>query len=128
MCSAGIRWKIANLLPGIMIKCSASGPEFCLVGTVSNFTLKKKGKVKKLELETPQGKFWFKVPHKLHKRISCRLYPYVSLEARGRVKIYPKKAKIKLKLEHIEVLANSPSPATFNLNFLNPASEDGIAP
>lgn len=109
-----------------MIKCSIPSPEFCLVGTVCNLTLKKKGKVKGFELETPQGRFWFKIPHKLHKRINCRLYPYVSLEARGRVKICPKKAKFKLKLEHVEVLSNHPSPSPFSLNFLNSTPQPPI--
>jgi (2Fe-2S) ferredoxin len=112
----------------IMITCSVSDPEFCLVGTASNFSLKKKGKVKKIELETPQGTFWLKIPHKLHKRLNCRLYPNVRLEARGRVKIHPKKAKFKLKLEHLKVLPDTPSPSRFSLKFLDSASTDSIPP
>jgi (2Fe-2S) ferredoxin len=98
------------------------------VGTITNFTAKKKGKVKRFELETPQGKFWFKIPHKLHKKINCRLYPYVSLEARGRVKVCPKKAKFKLKLKHIKILSNDPDPLPFNLSFLSLTSGYDIAP
>lgn len=128
MCQVGISWKTADSFQTIMIKCSVSDPEFCLVGTVSNFILKNKGKVKKIELSTPQGKFWFKIPHKLHKKINCRLYPNAMLETRGRVKVYPKKAKFKLKLEHFEVLSDNPGPSPFNLNFIESASENGIAP
>lgn len=108
-----------------MIRCSLPAPEFHLVGTASKFAVKKKGKVKSFELKTPKGNFWFKVPHKLHKRLDCQLYPNVKLEVKGKVNICPKKAKIKLKLEQIKVLSTSPSPATFDLEFFDKAPENG---
>ena len=40
-----------------MIKCEVPTPEFRLVGTVSKFLLKKHGKVKGFELQTPKGNF-----------------------------------------------------------------------
>ena len=102
-----------------MIKCAVPAPEFHLVGTVSKFVLKKKGKVKSFELKTPKGNFYFKIPHKLHKRLNCQLYPNVKLEVQGKVDICPKKAKIKLELEQIKVLSTSPSPPPFDLEFFN---------
>ena len=108
-----------------MIRCSVPAPEFHLVGTASKFALKKNGKVKSFELKTPKGNFCFKIPHKLHKRLNCQLYPNVKLEVKGKVDICPKKAKIKLKLEQINVLSTSPSPAPFDLEFFDTASENG---
>ena len=102
-----------------MIKCSVPTPEFHLVGTVSKFALKKKGKVKSFELKTPKGNFCFKIPHKLHKRLDCQLYPNVKLEVKGKVDICPKKAKMKLKLEKITVLSPTPSPPPFDLEFFD---------
>ncbi|MDJ0576820.1 MAG: (2Fe-2S) ferredoxin domain-containing protein [Xenococcaceae cyanobacterium MO_234.B1] len=100
-----------------MIKCSVPAPEFHLVGTVSKFVLKKKGKVKSFELKTPKGNFCFKIPHKLHKRLNCQLYPNVKLEVKGKVDICPKKAKIKLKIAEITVLSPTSSPPPFDLEF-----------
>ena len=100
-----------------MIKCSVPAPEFHLVGTVSKFVLKKRGKVKSFELKTAKGNFCFKIPHKLHKRLNCQLYPNVKLEVKGKVDICPKKAKIKLKPEKINVLSTTPSPPPFDLEF-----------
>lgn len=111
-----------------MIKCSVPKPEFYLVGTVRNIDFKKKGKVKRFELETPQGTFCFKIPHKLHKKLNCRLYPNAKLEARGKVIISSKKAKIKLKLERIRLLSGSPSLPPSGLDFLQPISEKSITP
>ena len=112
-----------------MIKCSAPAPEFHLVGTASKFVLKKRGKVKSFELKTPKGNFCFKIPHKLHKRLNCQLYPNVKLEVKGKVDIRPKKAKIKIKfkLEEINVLSTTPSPPPFDLEFCNSkTSENSI--
>ncbi len=97
---------------------------FVPVGTVSKFVVKKRGKVKSFELETSKGNFCFKIPHKLHKRLNCRLYPNVKLEVKGKVNIGPKKAKIKLKLEQIQVLSTSPSPHPFDLEFFKATSEN----
>ncbi|MGK7896395.1 MAG: (2Fe-2S) ferredoxin domain-containing protein, partial [Xenococcus sp. (in: cyanobacteria)] len=49
----------------------------------------------------------------------------VKLEVKGKVDICPKKAKIKLKLEQINVLSTSPRPAPFDLEFFDTASENG---
>ncbi|MDJ0690340.1 MAG: (2Fe-2S) ferredoxin domain-containing protein [Xenococcaceae cyanobacterium MO_188.B32] len=102
-----------------MIKCEVPTPEFRLVGTVSKFILKKHGKVKGFELQTPKGNFYFKIPHKLHKRLNCQLYPDVKLEVKGKANVCPKKAKIKLKIEQIKVLSPNPSPPPFNLAFFD---------
>ncbi len=102
-----------------MIKCEVPTPAFHLVGTVSKFTLKKHGKVKSFELKTPQGNFCFKVPHKLHRKLNCHLYPNVKLKVQGKANICPKKAKIKLELEQIKVLSTNPSPPPFDLKFFN---------
>ena len=102
-----------------MIKCSVPAPQFHLVGTVSKFVLKKNGKVKSFELKTPKGNFYFKIPHKLHKRSDCRLYPNVKLEVKGKVDIFPKKSKIRFKLEQINVISTEPSPPPFDLGFFN---------
>lgn len=107
-----------------MIKCSVPTPEFHLVGIVSKFVLKKKGKVKSFELKTPKGNFYFKIPHKLHRRLNCQLYPNVKLEVKGKVDICPKKAKIKLKLEDIKVLSTTPSPPPFDLEFFDSKNSD----
>ena len=107
-----------------MIKCSVPTPEFHLVGIVSKFVLKKKGKVKSFELKTPKGNFYFKIPHKLHRRLNCQLYPNVKLEVKGKVDICPKKAKIKLKLEDIKVLSTTPSPPPFDLEFFDSKTSD----
>ena len=110
-----------------MIKCSVPAPEFHLVGTASKFSLKKGGKVKSFELETPKGNFCFKIPHKLHKRLNCQLYPNATLEVQGKVNICPKKAKIKLKLEKIRLISPSPTPPPFNLeSFNSTASENSV--
>ena len=108
-----------------MIRCSVPAPEFHLVGTASKFALKKNGKVKSFELKTPKGNFCFKIPHKLHKRLNCQLYPNVKLEVKGKADICPKKAKINLKIEQINVLSPSPSPSPFDLEFFDTASENG---
>ncbi|MDJ0902975.1 MAG: (2Fe-2S) ferredoxin domain-containing protein [Xenococcus sp. MO_188.B8] len=108
-----------------MIRCSVPAPEFHLVGTASKFALKKNGKVKSFELKTPKGNFCFKIPHQLHKRLNCQLYPNVKLEVKGKADICPKKAKIKLKIEQINVLSPSPSPSPFDLEFFDTASENG---
>ena len=108
-----------------MIRCSVPAPEFHLVGTASKFALKKNGKVKSFELKTPKGNFCFKIPHKLHKRLNCQLYPNVKLEVKGKADICPKKAKIKLKIEQINVLSTSPSPSPFDLEFFDTALENG---
>ena len=100
-----------------MIRCSVPAPEFHLIGTVSKFVCKKKRKVKSFELKTSKGDFYFKVPHKLHKRLDCQLYPNVKLEVKGKVDISPKKAKIKFQLEQIKVLSAPSSPAPFDLQF-----------
>ena len=107
-----------------MIRCSVPTPEFHLVGTVSKFALKKRGKVKSFELKTPKGNFYFKIPHKLHKRLNCQLYPNVKLEVKGTVDICPKKAKLKLKLEQINVLSSIPNPPPFDLEFFDHATSD----
>jgi hypothetical protein len=86
-----------------MITCTTPVPEFHLVGTVSKCFVKKKRKVKSFELKTPKGNFYFKIPHKLHKRLNCQLYPNVKLEVKGKVNISPKKAKIKFKLSQNKV-------------------------
>ena len=102
-----------------MIKCSVPAPQFHLVGTISKFVLKKNGKVKSFELKTPKGNFYFRIPHKLHKRSDCRLYPNIKLEVKGKVNIFPKKSKIKFKLEQINVISTEPSPPPFDLEFFN---------
>jgi hypothetical protein len=101
-----------------MIKCSIPRPEFCLVGTVRKLTSKKNGKVKGFELETPQGRIYFKIPHKLHQKINCRLYPNANLEARGKVKISSKTAKVKLKLKFIRALSEASDPSPVDLKIL----------
>ena len=107
-----------------MIKCEVPAPEFCLVGTVSKLSLKKKGKVKRFELQTPKGNFYFKIPHKLHKRLNCQLYPNAKLEVRGKANVCPKKAKIKLKIEQIKVLSPNPSPPPLDLKFFDSTTSE----
>ncbi|MEM8831135.1 MAG: (2Fe-2S) ferredoxin domain-containing protein [Cyanobacteria bacterium P01_G01_bin.19] len=107
-----------------MIRYEVPAPEFCLVGTVSKLILKKKGKVKRFELQTPKGNFFFKVPHKLHKRLNCQFYPNIKLEVRGKAKIRPKKAKIKLKIEQIRVLSPNPAPPPLDLKFFDSTTSE----
>ena len=107
-----------------MIKCEVPAPEFRLVGTVSKLSLKKQGKVKRFELQTPKGTFYFKIPHKLHKRLNCQLYPDAKLEVKGKANICPKKAKIKLKIEQITVLPPNPSPPPLDLKFFESTTSE----
>lgn len=102
-----------------MIKYKVPMPKFHLVGTASKFVFKKKGKVKSFELKTSKGNFYFKIPHKLHKRLNLEPYPNIKLEVKGKADVCRKKAKIKLKLEEINVLSPDYSPPPFDLGFFN---------
>ncbi len=60
----------------------------------------------------------------MHKRLNCQLYPNVQLEVKGKVDICPKKAKIKLKLEQINLLSPTPSPPPFDLEFFDSTTSE----
>jgi (2Fe-2S) ferredoxin len=97
-----------------MIKLITEDQHFHLVGTANAFILGKKGRVKSFELETDQGKYNFKIPKKLHKRLNYQLNPQSKLEVRGKIDFCLKKAKIEFHLETIRLISETSNSGCAN--------------
>lgn len=86
-----------------MITVSQQPIDFVLLGTVARFKVGKHQRIRHFDLVSDQGRYRFKVPHHLHRHCNLQLREGDEVRVSGSVRIDPRKRRMKLKLQGLQV-------------------------